>query len=373
MAHALLLRRFSHTFLAINVLFRFTTVRRRRLSGARRGRQNWKSRQSWRGRGPALTSNAGVETPRLKRNLLQPHQCAFVDTHGTQLADTDCSRLAAAGAGSAASHQSTFCSTAPGVTPSLLFDPIFPLQMGFELETCSQSAAGAHKRALGPPSSAAGVAVAAALLAAWSATFALAVCRPLCFDAIGVCLFVALVMLYTGLFITAHDAMHCNVAPSLPAINNAIGQLCLWLYAGFDFKFMRAKHRAHHLHSGIRGRDPDFHAGNANALLWFLNFMRQYFNAWQALRLFAFVRVLLAVGVPYDNLVVYMAGAGLVSAVQLFYFGTYLPHKGDGKRSSVPEGRSSAASSRLGSWLRCYHFDCHRRVMFEFDSNKNHF
>lgn len=40
--------------------------------------------------------------------------------------------------------------------------------------------------------------------------------------------------IYTGLFITAHDAMHGSIHRSR-SLNRAIGQVCLWLYAGFDY------------------------------------------------------------------------------------------------------------------------------------------
>ena len=41
--------------------------------------------------------------------------------------------------------------------------------------------------------------------------------------------------LYTGLFITAHDAMHGTVAPKNKLLNNFIGQTCTALYALFPF------------------------------------------------------------------------------------------------------------------------------------------
>ena len=57
----------------------------------------------------------------------------------------------------------------------------------------------------------------------------------------------------------------------------------------------------------------------------------------------------------------------MVSAVRLFYFGTYEPHKpdaeaweGEGAEGSMPWWRArSSDADRLLSFLRCYHFDYH--------------
>ncbi|MBU2045143.1 MAG: fatty acid desaturase, partial [Bacteroidetes bacterium] len=42
--------------------------------------------------------------------------------------------------------------------------------------------------------------------------------------------------LYTGLFITAHDAMHGTVAPKNKNLNNFLGQVCTVCYALFPFQ-----------------------------------------------------------------------------------------------------------------------------------------
>jgi fatty acid desaturase len=94
---------------------------------------------------------------------------------------------------------------------------------------------------------------------------------------------------------------------------------------------------------------------------------------WEYATLLQFAKILLATqllqaaGVPYANLCVYMAGAPLVAAVRLFYFGTYLPHlppKGpDGARdASAIMAWQRSASSEAPAWLtflQCYHFSLH--------------
>jgi beta-carotene ketolase (CrtW type) len=65
------------------------------------------------------------------------------------------------------------------------------------------------------------------------------------------------------------------------------------------------------------------------------------------------------VGVPPANLILFWAGPALLSTVQLFAFGTYLPHR-------EPDGgytnRHHACSNDYPVWLSfltCYHFGYH--------------
>ncbi|WP_347277816.1 fatty acid desaturase, partial [Leptolyngbya sp. FACHB-711] len=66
--------------------------------------------------------------------------------------------------------------------------------------------------------------------------------------------------LYTGLFITAHDAMHGALFPSNIKVNNTIGTLCVLLYGLFSYKKLLKKHWMHHHHPASE-LDPDFHDG----------------------------------------------------------------------------------------------------------------
>lgn len=165
----------------------------------------------------------------------------------------------------------------------------------------------------------------------------------------------AMAYMYTGLFITGHDAMHGNISRDVK-VNDAIGQLATHLYAGFDLARMREKHMRHHMHMGTSD-DPDFHDGPL--LAWYLRFMAEYVDALQAAKLFIAVQLLVnCAHVQMANIIAYMAVAGILSSAQLFYFGTYVPHR-------PPEGggtvaRSTPCKTRLGSLLRCFHFDCHR-------------
>ena len=44
-------------------------------------------------------------------------------------------------------------------------------------------------------------------------------------------------------------------------------------------------------------------------------------------RLLTLVGTLFMLGAPIERLALFMAGGGISSAVMLFYYGTYIPHK----------------------------------------------
>jgi beta-carotene ketolase (CrtW type) len=87
--------------------------------------------------------------------------------------------------------------------------------------------------------------------------------------------------------------------------------------------------------------------------------MKGYISIPQFVKLQATVIFLAFFGAPIQNMLLFWAGAGLVSAVRLFYFGTYLPHKprnGPGEVMAWAKARSAKAPTAL-SFLRCYCFD----------------
>jgi beta-carotene ketolase (CrtW type) len=163
--------------------------------------------------------------------------------------------------------------------------------------------------------------------------------------------------LSTGLFITAHDAMHGTLAPGRPRWNRAVGGLCLMLYAGISFRQLLPKHVAHHRHAGT-AQDPDFHAANPRHLLpWFGRFFATYYTHGQFIRITAAVLVYtLLLGAAYGNVLLFWALPALLALAQLFFFGTYLPHR-HGEDEFADEHRArSMGGSGLVSLLTCFHF-----------------
>ena len=165
--------------------------------------------------------------------------------------------------------------------------------------------------------------------------------------------------LYVGLFIIAHDCMHGSLAPFRPGLNRAIGMICLTVYAGFDYDLMNRKHHLHHRHAGTDG-DPDFDARRPHGFWgWYLKFFTEYFSGREVLIMFGTVCVYLLLGAPLLNIWVFWALPAVLSSLQLFTFGTYLPHK-PGNPAFVD--RHNARSNRFGwitSVLTCFHFGYH--------------
>lgn len=166
--------------------------------------------------------------------------------------------------------------------------------------------------------------------------------------------------LNVGLFIVAHDCMHGSLAPFRPGLNRAVGRLCLILYAGFSYDRLIGQHFAHHRHSGTEA-DPDFHAAGPRRFWpWFVAFFRRYFGWREFVTISAVVAIYLFVlrAAP-ANLLLLWAAPALLSALQLFYFGTYLPHRHD----EEPFGDRHNARSNDFSWaaslLSCFHFGYH--------------
>ncbi|MEO0602138.1 MAG: fatty acid desaturase [Myxococcota bacterium] len=168
-----------------------------------------------------------------------------------------------------------------------------------------------------------------------------------------------LAWLFTGLFITAHDAMHGSVAPGRTRLNHAIGTVALLAYAMMDYRALKRAHGHHHATPAREG-DPDWHDGsNPQVMPWFWAFMMRYLTWGQWIRL-VFVFWSLYLIVPTENLLLFWALPSVLSTFQLFYFGTYLPHR-------EPEGghdnEHHARSGRYGdlvSLVTCFHFGgCH--------------
>jgi beta-carotene ketolase (CrtW type) len=166
----------------------------------------------------------------------------------------------------------------------------------------------------------------------------------------------------TGLFIVAHDAIHESVSPRYSQLNHGLGRLASTLYAFLSYQQLSRKHRQHHQYPG-QVHDPDFHDGiHCNMFAWYLKFMRGYLDFRQSFFLLlgmglVFVVFYFGFHVSPANLFLYWLLPIILSSIQLFLFGTYLPH-----RSNTTANAHHAVSSRfsvLWSFLSCYHFGYH--------------
>jgi beta-carotene ketolase (CrtW type) len=208
------------------------------------------------------------------------------------------------------------------------------------------------------PPSLAGTAVAAAVAAAWGAHlwYALAY-APL--DPAHPMLYIHVALqawLFTGLFITAHDAMHGTVSPSA-AVNTAAGRFCTFLYAGMRYDRLLRNHRLHHQRPGSED-DPDYTTGSQNFFAWWFRFMRSYLTIWQIVTM-ALVFQLVALVRGDSAALLYWALPAILSTFQLFYFGTFLPHRLPHTELMQPHRARSQRRGHLRAFLSCYFFGYH--------------
>jgi beta-carotene ketolase (CrtW type) len=169
-------------------------------------------------------------------------------------------------------------------------------------------------------------------------------------------------LLQTGLFIVGHDAMHHSVAPADRGLNDRIGRLALALYACLPYDLCRRNHLLHHRGPG-GSSDPDFHAPRQPGIIgWFLRFLGGYLSPvsltvlvclWGGGALAAWTMHGHGLQVVFSFCVLPLA----LSALQLFLFGTYLPHRGPARRA--PHGAITLEWPEPLSLLACYHFGYH--------------
>lgn len=167
--------------------------------------------------------------------------------------------------------------------------------------------------------------------------------------------------LYTGLFVTAHDAMHGTVAPHHQRLNLWVGTIALVAYGLMSYTVLNEAHKQHHLHPAS-SFDPDFHDGeHKHFVCWYVRFMSQYWNLWQWLGIAAVYRGLHYFGhIPELNLMLSWVIPSLLSSVQLFYFGTYLAHREVNDAEKTTSNINSIYRPFFWSLLTCYHFGYHR-------------
>ncbi len=158
--------------------------------------------------------------------------------------------------------------------------------------------------------------------------------------------------LYTGLFITAHDAMH-GIVSNNKKINHGIGLVSAMLFSYNFYWRLFPKHHEHHRHVAT-DKDPDYHR-SGNFIIWYLSFLKQYLTIWQFL-LMAITFNILKLFFPTENLILFWMLPAILSTLQLFYFGTYLPHMGDAENR---HHSFSQSKNHIRAFLSCYFFGYH--------------
>ncbi|BBD60212.1 fatty acid desaturase [Nostoc sp. HK-01] len=167
--------------------------------------------------------------------------------------------------------------------------------------------------------------------------------------------------IYTGLFITAHDAMHGVVFPQNPKVNNWIGKIFVLLYGLFPYQELLKKHCLHHRYPSTKD-DPDFYDNQyQNFFAWYFNFIKSYWSWKQHLGfIVVFIILRYVLNILQINLILFWVIPSICSSIQLFYFGTFLPHRRlESGYTSVHQTRSIALPI-FWSFISCYHFGYHK-------------
>lgn len=162
--------------------------------------------------------------------------------------------------------------------------------------------------------------------------------------------------LCTGIFITSHDAMHKNVSNN-KIINNTIGYLTSFLFAGFNFKVLLKNHLIHHS-SPTSENDPDFNVDSQNFLIWWIKFLKNYTSIFQII-IMALLFNFLIIFFHKTNVIIFWLIPPVISTLQLFYFGTYLPHRYPDINLHSPHFARSQKKNHLWAMLSCYFFGYH--------------
>ncbi len=201
-----------------------------------------------------------------------------------------------------------------------------------------------------------GLYIAALILLCWTAfiTFSLRYPTTL-LNPWNIVLILVLTHLYTGLFITAHDSIHGSVCTSRK-LNDIIGKICVLLYACFSYKKLKEKHQNHH-NFVTTEKDPDYQ--NAHFFSWFFKFMKNYLTIKQLILMALLYNVLnIGLGVTPLNLILFWIAPPILSSLQLFYFGTFLPHKNPETIDNRLKSRSLNMNLFWG-FISCYFFGYH--------------
>jgi beta-carotene ketolase (CrtW type) len=160
--------------------------------------------------------------------------------------------------------------------------------------------------------------------------------------------------LYTGLFITSHDAMHGSVSKNRK-LNHFMGSVTSLLFAFNSYDTLITKHHEHHRFVAT-DEDPDYHK-SGNFWLWYWNFLKRYITLRQLILITVSLQLLRLV-FPLENLILFWSIPSILSTFQLFYFGTYIPHK-DGHKTDNKHKSKSLDKNHLRAFLSCYFFGYH--------------
>lgn len=167
------------------------------------------------------------------------------------------------------------------------------------------------------------------------------------------------VFLSVGLFITAHDAMHGTIHRN-KKINTIIGNVACFLFAALSFRRLYQNHHIHHQHPTSLS-DPDF-SNSQNIVVWYARFMWHYTTLRQLITMSILFNII-DIFFEQEKVWMFWALPSLIASFQLFYFGTFRPHRHPHYDVSSPHfARSLSGRSLVNhtfAFLSCYFFGYH--------------
>jgi len=164
--------------------------------------------------------------------------------------------------------------------------------------------------------------------------------------------------LYTGLFITGHDAMHRLVSRNR-VVNNAIGYSAVFLFAGMSYARLIKNHWDHHKYPGT-GKDPDFYTKSQSFWPWWFSFMVRYTTLFQLIVMAVAYNILFRfAGISKAALILLWIVPAFLSTFQLFYFGTFMPHREPHTEEMGIYRARTLKKNHLWAMVSCYFFGYH--------------
>jgi beta-carotene/zeaxanthin 4-ketolase len=164
--------------------------------------------------------------------------------------------------------------------------------------------------------------------------------------------------LFTGLFITAHDAMHGNISKS-KTVNTIIGSVSTFLFAGLSYKRLRRNHGLHHKNPAS-GNDPDYYTKSQNFLLWWGVFMWRYLTIMQIIIMAVAYNLMIHVaGIDPARAILFWIVPAFLGTIQLFLVGVWWPHRLPHQQHMLPHKARTQKKNHLWAMITCYFFGYH--------------
>lgn len=162
--------------------------------------------------------------------------------------------------------------------------------------------------------------------------------------------------LFTGLFITGHDAMHGTVSDNRK-INDMAGWIATLSFAYLSYNRLRKNHYLHHRYPAT-DKDPDFYTRSNNFFVWWFMFMVRYTTWWQ-LVLMAITFNILKIWFTDWQLIFFWIIPAILGTLQLFFFGTFIPHRFPHKPEMGIHKARTLPKNHILAMITCYFFGYH--------------